>query len=258
MESKEPFILNKPRGFNKGSKTKMAPTLGSHSWERNHYVSIPTNGTNTPTPSTEHTSESAISPTSEQLTLDPSPTLISSVGDFLAKLSQLLENAVDLMTPEEHYSLTSLGFSKKNNLDCVYWKTSKDCYLMTMAELSKSSSPRLQNWGMMSNGKCVTQRISVSPKTGSASSLSDILEEHPDQKYFLSSRMVERIMGYRDTSQTPLPPDMKAHKPQERTLVRVNSMHKASQADRVYSKKGISPTIPTAGGGRHIPQVLED
>lgn len=201
-------------------------------------VSIVMNGINTPTPSTASTSGNVTKATSEQLTLPGSPTLTSFVADSLVRLFPLLENEGDLTTPEELYSLTSHGFSKKNNQDCVYWKTSKDCYLMTMAELSKSSSPRLLSWGMMSNGKCVTQRISASPKTGKGSSLSDILEERPDPKYFLSSRMVERIMGYRDTSVTPLQDDTKAHKPQERTLVRVNSMHKASQADRVYSRKG--------------------
>lgn len=56
--------------------------------------------------------------------------------------------------------------------------------------------------------------------------LSCILEEHPDQKYFLSDKMVERIMNYRDTSQTLLPLGTKARKQQARTLVKVNSMHK--------------------------------
>jgi len=155
-----------------------------------------TNGINTPTPSIESTSESVIPEISGQLTLVPSPTLTSSAGDFLAKVSVLLEKEGDLTTPEEHYSLTSLGFYEKSDLGCVYWKTSKDCYLMTREELSKPSSPRLMNWGMTSNGKCLTQRISVFHKTGSASSLSDILEEHPDQKYFLSDKMVDWIIRH--------------------------------------------------------------
>ena len=154
-----------------------------------------TNGINTPTPSIESTSESVIPEISGQLTLVPSPTLTSSAGDFLAKVSLLLEKEGDLTTPEELSFLKSLGFSRKSNQDCVYWKTSKDCYLMTREELSKSSSPRLMSWGMTSNGKCVTQRISASPKTGSASSLSDILEEHPDPKYFLSLDMTKKILN---------------------------------------------------------------
>jgi hypothetical protein len=31
-----------------------------------------------------------------------------------------------------------------------------------------------------------------------------------------------------------------------------------SQADRVHLSEGISPTIPTAGGGRHIPLIKSD
>jgi DNA (cytosine-5)-methyltransferase 1 len=56
--------------------------------------------------------------------------------------------------------------------------------------------------------------------------LSSILEEQVDPKYFLSQQMVERLMSYRDTSVTPLQDDTKEHKRSERTLVRVNSMHK--------------------------------
>ena len=52
----------------------------------------------------------------------------------------------------------------------------------------------LQNWGMTSNGKCLTARITESPRTGKGSSLSEILEEHPDQKYFLSEKMTQRLL----------------------------------------------------------------
>src|SRR3990167_2170102 len=153
-----------------------------------------TNGTSTQTPSIENISESATSPTSEQSQQSLFPTMTSSVADFLAKVSLLLEKDGDLTTPEELFSLTSLGFSKRNNHDCVYWKTSKDCCLMTREELLKPSSPRLMSWGMTSNGKYLTQRISGFHRTGSASSLPDILEEHVDQKYFLSQQTAKKMM----------------------------------------------------------------
>jgi hypothetical protein len=51
---------------------------------------------------------------------------------------------------------------------------------------STQSSPRLMNWGMTVNGKCLTAKISESHRTGKECSLSDILEEQVDQKYFLS------------------------------------------------------------------------
>src|SRR3990167_4048804 len=123
------------------------------------------------------------------------PTTIYSLAVSLAKHFPLLEKEGDLTTQEELYSLTSHGFSKRNSQDSSYWKTSKDCYLITMEELSKPSSPRLLNWGMISNGKCLTQRISESPRIGKECSLSDILEENPDPKYFLSEKLIQGFIN---------------------------------------------------------------
>ncbi len=47
--------------------------------------------------------------------------------------------------------------------------------------------------GMTSNGKCLTARISESPRIGNECSLSDILEEHVDQKYFLSEKVIKSL-----------------------------------------------------------------
>src|SRR6266702_7525374 len=131
-------------------------------------------------------------PASQQM---KSPTTIYSSADFPVSHFLLLEKEGDLTTPEEHSSLISRGFSKKSIQDTSYWKTSKDCYLMTMDELSKPSSPRLLSWGMISNGKCLTQRISESPRIGKESLLSEILEETPDPKYFLSEETSGKILA---------------------------------------------------------------
>ena len=53
-------------------------------------------------------------------------------------------------------------------------------------------------WGMMWNGKCLTQRPTF-PKAASGSSLSDILETHVPNKYFLS---LERLQHLIKTSET--------------------------------------------------------
>lgn len=124
-----------------------------------------------------------------------SPTTISSLEGFPVSLLVLLESEGDLTTPEEHSSLISQGFSRRNEQDSSYWKTSKGSYLMTVDELSKPSSPRLLSWGMISSGKCLTARISESPRIGKECSLSDILEEHPDPKYFLSERATQTILN---------------------------------------------------------------
>lgn len=64
----------------------------------------------------------------------------------------------------------------------------------------------------------------------STTSLSDILEDSVDEKYFLSPEATERIFG----------------------LVKTTSIN---QTDRVYLAEGISPTLNTSQGGRHTPSV---
>lgn len=84
--------------------------------------------------------------------------------DSLANLFQSLENEKDLMIPEEHYSLTLREYLKQRSLNLSCLKTLKDCYLTTREKLLRPSSKRLMNWGMMSNGVCITAQISVDRK----------------------------------------------------------------------------------------------
>ncbi len=141
---------------------------------------------------------SATSPKSTQTNYQ---TLTASLAASLAKhfLSQGSEK--DLKTPEGHSSLTLREYCEQNSLDYSSLKTLKDFSVTTVGELSKPSSKRLMNWGMTVNGKCLTARITESPKTESVSTLSDILEEHPDQKYFLSEKALENLMTSQFRSQ---------------------------------------------------------
>src|SRR3990167_9455525 len=124
-----------------------------------------------------------------------STNLTCSLEDSLAKVFQSLESAEGSMTLAGRSSLKLREYCTINNLPDSYWKTLKDCFLTTTDSLSKQSSPRLMNWGTTSNGKCLTARITESPRTGSACSLSDILEEHPDPKYFLSESVTQSILS---------------------------------------------------------------
>ena len=63
---------------------------------------------------------------------------------------------------------------------------------------SRRSSERWMDWGMMWNGRCLTQRPTF-PKAASGSSLSDILETHVPNKYFLS---LDRLQHLIKTSET--------------------------------------------------------
>jgi hypothetical protein len=58
-----------------------------------------------------------------------------------------------------------------------------------------SSSQVLMNWGTTFNGKLLTAKISESRNTGKGYSLSDIIEENPDPKYFLSEEAFHRMFS---------------------------------------------------------------
>ena len=120
-------------------------------------------------------------------------TLNSWLGDFLAKLSVWLVSGEGLTTQEVRCFLKSQELLNKSSHAFYSLRTSKGCYLTTKETRSILSSPRLMNWGMTANGKCLTAKISGSHKTGKECSLSDILEEHPDQKYFLSEEAAQKI-----------------------------------------------------------------
>ena len=131
----------------------------------------------------------------QNLTQAPYPTLIYWLEDFLAKHLASQAREWGFLRQEEHSFLRSQGFSKKNDHAFYCLKTLKGFCLIKEGTLSLSSSKRLMSWGMTSNGKCLTVRISVSPRIGKECSLLDILEEHPDPKYFLSQEQVEKILS---------------------------------------------------------------
>jgi hypothetical protein len=51
------------------------------------------------------------------------------------------------------------------------------------------------NWGTTFNGKLLTAKISESRSTERGYSLSDIIEENPDPKYFLSDEAFQRMFS---------------------------------------------------------------
>lgn len=57
---------------------------------------------------------------------------------------------------------------------------------MTTEGLSKPSSPRFKNWGIAWNGSFLTAEITAYRRVGRDCTLSDILEESPSARYFLS------------------------------------------------------------------------
>ena len=161
-------------------------------------VSDSLKSTSTQSKSTGNTSPvTRISETSQPSTKKIYPTLTSLLEGFLAKHFPLLENVEASVIQEARFSLISLGLSGKNNHAFYCLKTSKGFYLTTKAAPSTQSSPRLMSWGTTVNGKCLTAKITESPRTESGSSLSDILEEQVDRRYFLSEKAIAGILKHK-------------------------------------------------------------
>lgn len=119
-----------------------------------------------------------------QSILFPGWTCSSEVS--LASPSQALDNVEASLTPVERSFLSFAGYSKASILDTLFSRTCRGFSLMTMEGLSKPSSPRFKSWGIAWNGNCVTADITAYRRVGRACTLSDILEESPHRRYFLS------------------------------------------------------------------------
>lgn len=194
MESSEPLIINtKAEGIRFYHQT--VPTLQASMYKEPLLVLVTQKSTNMPTKSIKNTLEGKTMETQQKLIQKNYQTLTSWSEDFRARLSVLLANEVDLTTSEGHSFLTSQGFCQKKDPDIWYSKMLKVYLVMTAAKLSRQSLGFLPTWGIEWNGKYLTAKTSEFPKTESGCSLSDILEENVDPKYFLSLEQTERILS---------------------------------------------------------------
>ena len=83
---------------------------------------------------------------------------------------------------------------KLKDLKLFSLKMSKGYSITTKGKLSPSSFKRFQNWGIMFNGWFLTASFSEFPRTERGYSLSEVLEENVNQKYYLSETSVQRLM----------------------------------------------------------------
>jgi len=172
--------------------------------------------------------------TSQKSTKKNYQTLTSWWADFPANLFLSQGTGEALMIQEGRCSLNSLGLLKKNSHAFLCLRTLKGYYLTTKGEHLLPSSPRLMSWGMTVNGRCLTAKITESPKTGSECSLSDILEEHVDPQVF-------PFIG-ESGKDFKISPDK---------LIEYSARHET----RMYDK--VAPTVQSAfgTGGGHVPFV---
>ena len=150
-----------------------------------------TTSTNTPTKSTPPGSEkkTIIQATFEESIQKTYPTTISFVLDFLAQAFPLLAEGRVSKTLVARYSSRYAELRRLKNLSYYSSKTLKDYSVMTEEQRSASSFKRWMNWGTGSNGRYLTAATGFL-KTGSVSSLSDILEDQVADRYFLSEKQM--------------------------------------------------------------------
>jgi len=138
-----------------------------------------------------------------QLMFDLSPLIISpeqTVGasEHLARTFQSQDCENDLTETEaplsEKFSEFSGSLKKKIVPNGLSMKMLRECLVAIEERTSEQLSLKWENWGMILNGNCSTQRISECRRTGSECILSDILEAEVESKYFLSKEQTEKIV----------------------------------------------------------------
>ena len=131
-----------------------------------------------------------------EFTLMKSPIATYSLEDFRVQLFRLLDEEQDSAQKIHgvHSFLKSAESSVVKESHMYSLKMLRGFSTTTEEEPLESSSLVWMNWGMTSNGSVLTARISESHRTESGYSLSEILEENPDQKYFLSEDAMQRMV----------------------------------------------------------------
>lgn len=134
--------------------------------------------------------------TSEEFTLMKSPMPTYSLEDFHAQLSALLDD--EQVSGQRIHAVLSFLRSAASSLvseSHIYsLRTLRDSSITTEDEPLELSSQVWMNWGMTSNGSVLTARISESHRIGNEFLLSEVLEDTPDPKYFLSDEAMQKII----------------------------------------------------------------
>ena len=121
----------------------------------------------------------------------------AGVSGHRAKILASLEEGQDLTETDQALYEKFLDSWKnkksKTGLNGLSMKMLRECFLQTEDSTIYRSSLKWTDSGTIANGRISTQN-GMSRKTGSAYTLSDILEDTVDQKYFLSREQMEKIV----------------------------------------------------------------
>ena len=144
----------------------------------------------------------------EKPTPAPCPTSSCSAADFLARLSVLQDPEKDSEIRAALSSLNWPDWLKPGSLRICCLKMYPACYLMTEGGHLRRSLTRWTDWGMAWNGNVLTAKISAFPSQETACTLSDILMNDVEEKYFLSPKQQEVLLykptaGIKENESTP-------------------------------------------------------
>ena len=121
----------------------------------------------------------------------------AGASEHHAKISVLQEEGRDLTETDQALYEKFLDSWKnkksKTGLNGLSMKMLRECFLQTEDSTIYRSSLKWTDSGTIANGRISTQN-GMSRKTGSAYTLSDILEDTAEQKYFLSREQMEKIV----------------------------------------------------------------
>ena len=135
---------------------------------------------------------------SEKETSETSPqarylTMTSLQEDFPARVFPLLEGVKVFKTSQGELFSSRSAVSLEIKDQATYClRMLKDYFLTTTADLSQLYCFHWMNLGTMSNGRCSTLNIGC-PRTAKGS-LSSVLEEKVDEKYYLSKKMIDFLI----------------------------------------------------------------
>lgn len=163
----------------------------------------------------------------------------SSASEVHAKTCQWLDDVLDLLRTgnelEADYFLRQCGSHGYSDPTIFSWKTWLDSYQATKGKTSRSLLPSFTKSGWsLSNGTCLMLKTLESRKTASVS-LSSVLEEEVDEKYFLSDRQTEK----------PLQNDPIGSAPTLVTMQGGRQEPKIIQRGRGFNEGGIHDVAPT-------------
>jgi len=186
-------------------------------------------------------------------------TITSSQLASLVKVFPLQENVEVFKTSQgELFSSKSVESYEIKDHATYSLRMLRDYFLTIQAEHSQLYSFHWMNLGSMLNG--LSQTLSITYRRTVKGSLSSVLEEKVDKKYYLSKKMTEYLRRNSDVRQTAQERDeayalsaMDCGGPtmQQQNVVMIHNAF--PDKERIYGK--ISPTNSTPSGGGHLPYI---